>query len=179
MSGSNKILKRLSSATVMLLLLCWVSVASGKQTAWHSHNTNHYAIPAYVIKADSDLGEIFTDSLSMSVMQPSDEPAQYLSRKSNARKLAALLRLHMQTGSEQGRTLPKLPDAPLPLRAEIPYFEASRQYSDESVSLALLRTLQLPPHQNRLGGWKESNILYRGKLTYDQPDAKRTLVNFS
>ena len=154
-------------------------MASGKQTAWHSHNANHYVIPAYVVKADSDLGEIFTDSLSMPVMQPLGEREQYLSRKSNTRKLTALLRLHMQSGSEQGRVSPKLPDAPLPLRAEIPYFDASRQYSGEGVSLALLRTLQLPPHQNRLGGWKESNILYRGKLTYDQPDAKRTLVNFS
>ena len=156
----------------MLLLLCWVSMASGKQTAWHSHNANHYANPAYVVKADSDLDEIFIDSLSMSVMQLPSERQQYLSRKSNSRKLAALLRLHMQSGSEQGRASPKLPDAPLPLRAEIPYFEASRQYSAEVVSLALLRTLQLPPHQNRLGGWKESNILYRGKLTYDQPDAE-------
>jgi len=163
----------------MLLLLCWVSMASGKQTAWHSHNTNHYVIPAYVVKAQSDLGEIFTDSLSMPVMQPLGEREQYLSRKSNTRKLTALLRLHMQSGSEQGRMSPKLPDAPLPLRAETLNFDASQQYFDEGVSLALLRTSQLPPHQNRLGGWKESNILYRGKLTYDQPDAKCTLVNFS
>ena len=58
-------------------------MASGKQTAWHSHNANHYANPAYVVKADSDLDEIFIDSLSMSVMQLPSERQQYLSRNPN------------------------------------------------------------------------------------------------
>lgn len=151
----------------MFLLLCWASMASGKQTAWHLHSAN-----CYFSQVDSYFAQSLTDVSSISVMQLTGESERSLSRKSNTRKLTALLRGHLKSCSEQGRIAPTLPDASLPAHSDTAFFDVTRQYRDKGISLALLRTLQLPPHQNRLGGWKESNILYRGKLTYDQPDAE-------
>ena len=99
-------------------------------------------------------------------MQLTGESERSLSRKSNTRKLTALLRVHLKSCSEQGRIAPTLPDASLPAHSDTAFFDVTRQYRDQGISLALLRTLQLPPHQNRLGGWKESNIQYSGMLTY-------------
>lgn len=155
-SGNDKILKRVTSASLLLLLFCWAATAIGKIGAWHSQ-----------VITTLPLNQLPCNTAIFSEDDRNPAGGHCLSRIPHNRKITALIRLHICGGSEVARNGLVPPDVPPPeSRQPYPPQAPGNDGHYARLSRILLRTLQLPPHQNRLGGWKESNILYRGQVTY-------------
>ncbi|AOV98048.1 hypothetical protein A9798_14535 [Edwardsiella hoshinae] len=149
-------MKRVTSASLLLLLFCWAATAIGKMGVWH-----------YQAAASLPLSQFpcNTAGYHADYREPTDN--LYLRRLQHNRKISALIRSYQCGGSEVERN-GIIPPNMAPPETRRPYTPQAPGYDgdDARLSRILLRTLQLPPHHHRLGGWKESNILYRGQVTY-------------
>ncbi|WP_329907710.1 hypothetical protein [Serratia quinivorans] len=140
---------------MLIALFCWTGSVSGQKLC---------AAPSKAIPTALN-GQ---PSLAESVFSPDDpvyrSPAE-LRRKAPGKMPLLLPRVHSYPGS-----LPA-PAQLLPvysLATELGHSTClPRQKSPAPNRLAQMNwTLHTPQQQNRLGGWKESNMLYRGTLTY-------------
>lgn len=154
-------MKHFISAIFFPLLLCWVSVASGKTAiTWQSQGFfgfSEHPVP---------------DPVTDYHILPPENGGKEFKRRYTTHRLSALLRFQQSSGLTQARVNPPQPDS-LPHALHVPYSPSVKPAFLRSPPLAniLNRVRLFPPQQNRLGGWKESNIQYRGKLTYHSRSA--------
>lgn len=140
---------------MLIALFCWTGSVSGQKLC---------AAPSKA--TPTSLSSL--PSLSDPLLSPYDQvyrsPAD-LQRKKPGKLPLLLPRLHSFSGSLS--TCAQLPPV-YTLAAELGHrTKLPRQNSPALNRLAQVNwTLHTPQQQNRLGGWKESNMLYRGTLTY-------------
>ncbi len=142
-----------------IILSCWASNASSDTLyAEPAHQPGVRADLSLLSPTDSDFRFLSQNNLQADI--PHD-----LRRKSAARHQPVLSRGYLQSASVQYSTYVALHDF---LMAETDIRSGfTPQPCKKSIQLICSNwTLHAPRHQSRIGGWKESNILYRGTLTY-------------
>ncbi|MBW7982728.1 hypothetical protein [Enterobacillus tribolii] len=149
-------MKHFISAIFFPLLLCWVSVASGKTAiTWQSQGFFGFS--------EHPIADPVSD---YHLLLPENGNQKY-KRRYTTHQLSALLRFQQGSSLIQARHNTPQPDS-LSQALHIPYIPSIKPTLFRTPPLATIlnRVRLFPPQQNRLGGWKESNIQYRGKLTY-------------
>ncbi|WP_431224897.1 hypothetical protein ACQ86O_08680 [Serratia sp. L9] len=141
---------------MLIALFCWAGSVSGQQL--YAEQTA--AVPT-VLTAQVSNGELVISSYDHAYRSPSA-----LQRKPPGKLLLLLPRVHSCPGSLLAPSLlvpayTLATDLGYPLRPQwLPATPAPNRLQQVNW------TLHSPQQQSRLGGWKESNILYRGSLTY-------------
>lgn len=142
-----------------ILLSCWAANAS--RDTLFVEPAQQTGVREYL----SAFSQTDTDSrfLSLNILQ-ADIPHD-LRRKSAARYQPVLSRGHLRSASASYSTSAALLDS-LVSKIDLRY-RFTPQPRKRSIQLISSDwTLHAPRHQSRIGGWKESNILYRSMLTY-------------
>ncbi|WP_289245723.1 hypothetical protein [Edwardsiella ictaluri] len=96
-------MKRVTSASLLLLLFCWAATAIGKIGAWHSQ-----------VITTLPLNQLPCNTAIFSEDDRNPAGGHCLSRIPHNRKITALIRLHICGGSEVARNGLVPPDVPPP-----------------------------------------------------------------
>lgn len=141
---------------MLIVLFCWTSSVSGQN--FYAAQTKA-TLPALTAQAASD--EPVLSPYDNVYLLPNE-----LRRKSLGKLLLLLPRIHTYSSSLLSPT--QLVPA-YTLATELGYRPRPQQLADASIPRQLSQAnwvLHFPRQQSRLGGWKESNMLYCGSLTY-------------
>lgn len=145
---------------MLIVLFCWADSATGQTY----YVTKNIGIVAQVSAQTAD------DSLGISASAHHvelDRPSSDLRRKPLSQRPLLLLRIHAYANS----LLASSWLVPAYTLTTEPNGDMRRQWRPEPPIAQRLQQinwlLHSPAQQNRVGGWKESNMLYRGSLTYD------------
>ncbi|PVZ84946.1 hypothetical protein C9426_21660 [Serratia sp. S1B] len=143
---------------MLMVLFCWAASATGQ--TYHATKTTGIVTSVSAQITDNSPGISAVD-------HHVDRPSRDLRRKPLSQRQLLLPRLHAYANSLLAScwwvptyTLTTEPgDGMRPQwRPEAPIAQRLQQIN---------WLLHSPSQQSRVGGWKESNILYRGSLTYD------------
>ncbi|WP_152554901.1 hypothetical protein [Serratia sp. DD3] len=148
---------------MLIVLFCWADSATGQT----SHATKTTGIVASLSATIADEHPGISASEHHVEL---DRPSSDLRRKPLSQRPQLLLRVHAYANSLLASSwlVPAYT-----LTAETPEPIGGMRQQWRSVPPIAQRLQQInwmlhsPAQQNRVGGWKESNILYRGSLTYD------------
>lgn len=141
---------------MLIALSCWTGSVSGPKL---------YAAQTAALASALSAQALFDEH----VVSPYDQdyrPHSELRRKPLSKLLLSLPRMHSYPSSLQA------PPQSVPaytLATDLGYRLWPQPQADNPAPNRLRQvnwTLNFPQQQSRLGGWKESNILYRGSLTY-------------
>ena len=142
---------------ISIAFLCWTAAVSSTSVP------SRHAIVVANLSHTTD-GHMQTESLT-SVVQQHTTVSELL-RKATIPRLSVLPRVHAFPGSPIARTYTAAPAYVIALEIGA----AHNLYRQPVIPPQLMRqinwTLGASQQQSRLGGWKESNILYSGMLTY-------------
>lgn len=141
---------------MLIALFCWTASVSGPKL--YAAQT---VTLASALSAQSPIAEHV-----VSLYDQDYRPHGELRRKPFGKLLPSLPRMHSYLSSLQAPT-PSVPA--YTLATDLGYHLRPQWQADNPAPNRLRQVnwmLNFPQQQSRLGGWKESNMLYRGSLTY-------------
>lgn len=141
---------------MLIALFCWTGSVSGPKL---------YAAQTAALASALNVQAPFAEQ-SISPYDQDYRPHAELRRKPLGKLLLSLPRMHSYPSSLQAPTQ----SVPAYTLATDLGYRLRPQWQADNPAPNRLRqvnwTLDFPQQQSRLGGWKESNMLYRGSLTY-------------